>query len=518
MRFTMQMLFILVLIAASSSEASAQASLSGYNYAVVIPPTYGDNNAQDIHGLGQHLADELRKKTDLTILPYGAEYPSGTPYSQVMLVALEHTASNVSLRNQATLHFLTSNTKPIYSISKKATSMGSSFRRDVKNAIEKAVKELNQIRPQFDPTLTIAATADRFEMDPDNFYSYLDDMGVEVQDLEGIWQHDEGSYVVGIIRTPGSRLERYKGFIAEETVAKPEWTVGVVKFELTPTAIGGRYTASFNMADFSPQQMSVTHKTGFISFSFTPQGGTEQTFTYLKMYPGDGLTDPRTTSAKEELPSSVISTGSGFVMAKNRVVTNAHVIAGGNYFEIAFSDSLAFPLRLIEEDEANDVAVLALLPNESGQYPSIEGLEMGETPSARLGEEVFTIGFPLAGILSGEHTATDGSVSALSGLGDDPRFLQVSVPVQPGNSGGPLFDATGRVVGMITSKLSDSFAYQATNQLPQNVNFALKMDYILPLLGESKMNLAESEKNIEASRADLIEHLVEKVGQIIVYK
>lgn len=200
------------------------------------------------------------------------------------------------------------------------------------------------------------------------------------------------------------------------------------------------------------------------------------------------------------------------------MITNSHVIADGSNYEIAFSDTLRYPLRLLEEDQANDIAVLAILPNESGQYASIEGVQVTDPSKVRLGEEVFTIGFPLAGILSGEHTATDGSVSAVSGLQDDPRHFQVSVPVQPGNSGGPLFNERGEVVGVITSKLSDQYAYEVTKQLPQNVNFAVKINYVLPLLGSSKVDFDTSEENTDLSRADLIESLVEKVGQIIVFR
>jgi S1-C subfamily serine protease len=87
---------------------------------------------------------------------------------------------------------------------------------------------------------------------------------------------------------------------------------------------------------------------------------------------------------------------------------------------------------------------------------------------------VVTFGFPFAGMLSAGATLTTGEVSALSGLRDNQRHYQISAPVQVGNSGGPLFDLGGRVIGVVVSKLNAQRIAQVTGDLPQNVNFAVK--------------------------------------------
>lgn len=91
----------------------------------------------------------------------------------------------------------------------------------------------------------------------------------------------------------------------------------------------------------------------------------------------------------------------------------------------------------------------------------------------RLGEPVVVVGFPLWGLLAASPSVTTGTVSALAGPGNDSRLLQISAPVQPGNSGGPLLDEGGRVIGVVVSKLDALKVAEITGDLPQNVNFAI---------------------------------------------
>jgi hypothetical protein len=88
---------------------------------------------------------------------------------------------------------------------------------------------------------------------------------------------------------------------------------------------------------------------------------------------------------------------------------------------------------------------------------------------------VVTYGFPLSGLLSSGPTLTTGDVSALAGLRDNPMHFQISAPVQPGNSGGPLLDAQAHVIGVVVSKLNAARIAEMTGgDIPQNVNFAIK--------------------------------------------
>ena len=120
----------------------------------------------------------------------------------------------------------------------------------------------------------------------------------------------------------------------------------------------------------------------------------------------------------------------------------------------------------VARDGTNDLALLA-----TEQHPAQWA---HWRVSVRQGEDVVAYGFPLTGMLSSGGNVVTGNVTALAGLGDDSRFLQISAPVQPGNSGGPLFDRYGNVIGVVVAKLNALQIASATGDIPQNVNFAIK--------------------------------------------
>jgi S1-C subfamily serine protease len=113
--------------------------------------------------------------------------------------------------------------------------------------------------------------------------------------------------------------------------------------------------------------------------------------------------------------------------------------------------------------------------------PTPHYLELAPARSVRPGDPVFTVGFPMIGLLGPEPKFTDGSVSALSGLRGEASLVQITVPVQPGNSGGPLLNNLGQVVGIVTSSAAIPSFLEKAGTLPQNVNWAVKSEYARPL-------------------------------------
>jgi len=107
------------------------------------------------------------------------------------------------------------------------------------------------------------------------------------------------------------------------------------------------------------------------------------------------------------------------------------------------------------------------------------------TKPARVGEKVFTIGYPHPTLMGAEPKLTDGIINSLTGVGNDPRTFQISVPVQAGNSGGPLLNMKGEVVGIVTAKLSAAEVFKWTGDLSQNVNYAVKAPYLSVLLSST---------------------------------
>jgi hypothetical protein len=124
-------------------------------------------------------------------------------------------------------------------------------------------------------------------------------------------------------------------------------------------------------------------------------------------------------------------------------------------------------------------------------------------PPVRLGETVVSFGFPLAGSLSKEGNLTTGNVSALAGLRDDPTYLQITAPVQPGNSGGPLLDESANVIGVVTSKLDALKLAQRIGDIPQNVNFAIKAEVLKRFLDSRQLTYNEEVSSTRLEVADI---------------
>lgn len=192
------------------------------------------------------------------------------------------------------------------------------------------------------------------------------------------------------------------------------------------------------------------------------------------------------------------SSGTGFfINAEGFVLTNAHVVDGCSAIHVtAAENSSGSEAQVVARDVSNDLAVLktTLKPTKFAAFRT----------SIRLGESVEAFGFPLASILSSSGNFTLGNVTALSGVGDDSRFLQVSTPVQPGNSGGPLLDQNGNVVGIVSSKLNAIKIMIATNgDVPQNVNFAIKGSLATSFLDSNRITVSMGTATQQVSAPDL---------------
>ncbi len=154
--------------------------------------------------------------------------------------------------------------------------------------------------------------------------------------------------------------------------------------------------------------------------------------------------------------------GTGFVVSKEgHLLTNAHVVEGCESLQIAGQ-----VVGVLSVDDSFDLALL------KGEPSTSEVAAFSPRP-ASLNADITIAGYPLSGLLSGLNV-TRGSVTGLKGLAGDATTMQISAPVQPGNSGGPAVDSSGRVVGVVVSKLDAKLVAEATGDIPQNVNFAIR--------------------------------------------
>ena len=186
---------------------------------------------------------------------------------------------------------------------------------------------------------------------------------------------------------------------------------------------------------------------------------------------------PRTESSSKKSTSSEnpFASGSGFFITDDGyLISNLHVVKGATRVRLVTGAGL-IDAKVVQVDAANDLALLKV----DGKFSP---LAISSSRSAQLGGTVATVGFPDIGLQGFAPKLAKGEIASLSGAGDDPRYFQISVPVQPGNSGGALVDERGNVIGIVSAKLDAGAALAASGALPENVNYAVKSSLLLSFL------------------------------------
>ena len=221
-----------------------------------------------------------------------------------------------------------------------------------------------------------------------------------------------------------------------------------------------------------------------------------------------------TSPAPSQQPEQGIGTGTCFaVSSKGLLVTNHHVIDGASDVAVSFDAETMVPAKVITASEETDLAVLQV--NKSG----LTYLPVASSQDVEIGERVFTIGFPAIGTLGLDPKFADGSISSKSGIGGDSVAYQITVPIQPGNSGGPLVNHRGQVVGVITSTASAEAFLKATGSLPQNINWAVKAEHIRPLVDSLPRGVTSQNRTAAVRKtAQSVCLVVTNYGQAARYK
>lgn len=182
----------------------------------------------------------------------------------------------------------------------------------------------------------------------------------------------------------------------------------------------------------------------------------------------------------------VVSSGSGFVISKEgHIVTNHHVISKCTSILI-HTDMGKDPARVVVFDAFNDLAVL----QGSQTYASFLNLNRGQP---ELLQEVYVAGFPFGDQLSSSVKVTKGIVSALTGIGNNFSQIQIDAAIQSGNSGGPILDDSGSVLGVTVSKLNAEYMLENFGVIPENTNFGVKASVLVELLRSNDIPFTVSE-------------------------
>jgi formylglycine-generating enzyme required for sulfatase activity len=203
--------------------------------------------------------------------------------------------------------------------------------------------------------------------------------------------------------------------------------------------------------------------------------------------------------------SALIARGTGFIITKDGfLLTNHHVVKDGRRYLIHHGGSLLNASR-IGDDIENDLALLKI----GGRFDPVDFAPSG---SAKLGQSVFAYGFPNPGIQGVAVKVTRGIISGLTGIMDNERTYQIDAAVQPGNSGGPLTDESGNVLGVVSARINPQFAISSSGMLPENVNFAIKSRWVRTFL--SKYPDVESQTApVSTNGTIVVEEAVERVSK-----
>ena len=209
----------------------------------------------------------------------------------------------------------------------------------------------------------------------------------------------------------------------------------------------------------------------------------------------------RTGADPEKLISA--SSGSGFAVSSDgHVITNYHVIEGCQNVKIHHNGN-AIPATVVTFDTQNDLALL------KGSFRPTKVLALSNSRPELL-EDIVVAGFPFGQILSTEVKVTRGVISSLTGIGNNFSQIQIDAALQPGNSGGPILNDKGNVVGVAVAKLDVKKAFERFGALPENVNFGIKGGIVKTIL-ESKNITVPSPNQSTISKTELVKIIADGI-------
>jgi S1-C subfamily serine protease len=228
------------------------------------------------------------------------------------------------------------------------------------------------------------------------------------------------------------------------------------------------------------------------------------------------------TAVKKLPPPSSTTTGSGFFVSKlGHIVTNEHVVRKCGSVTVGDNATKQVTASVLETDKRNDLALLRISSTKMASAETkslisklnVQKLGLKLVPLAsgglvrsedvELGEDVLVAGYPYGELFSNTIKVTKGIVSASRGMGDDSGQFQMDAAVQPGNSGGPIYDANGNIVGVVVSQLNKLKVAKAIGSMPENVNFGIKASTVRQFLTSAGLPTKWSNRTERKSTKEL---------------
>lgn len=244
-----------------------------------------------------------------------------------------------------------------------------------------------------------------------------------------------------------------------------QWHFGDVKAILRASATYGLFKANWYMSDKTINtNVFAVFENNCMKIIIN-----NEDYVYMKMYP--------TSTNSADNPSALQEwSGTGFALNHGYVVTNYHVIENAKSVSIqgiSGDFSTQYNATIVATDKNNDLALLQITDTDFKGFGSIP--YNVKTTVSDVGEDIFVLGYPLTGTMGNEIKLTTGVISSKTGFQGDVSLYQISAPIQPGNSGGPLFDQKGNLIGVVNAKHKGA----------ENVGYAIKTSYLKNLIESS---------------------------------
>jgi S1-C subfamily serine protease len=483
----MKKILLSIILLYSIFISNAQ-TLDGFKY-VYIPTLTYQNDVDDFYGVSAMLRNSFTKKGFIVI----SENTNINTPCLILYGKINHTVTNPGSRNFVYISFTDCNNRVVLSVEGSSWD-GWNSKHMVQKSTQKAFDKINKINYKFNSSVIpnlILPEVEKTDETEQSLTAYFDTNTID--EIEGIYksyQSDQlGYYKIGIKKYGN----KYKAIIIESDLNY--WKQGEVKAIFETSSIKGFYSTKWYLGNKTPfETFALMDNAALLSVEFKDSKSSEKrTNKFIKMYPSENVK----ASTKID---GVKATGSGFVVSKDGVIaTNAHVVENADRIEIHLNTefgSKTYAATILLKDESNDVAILKI---DDDEFKGFNSLPYSILQTTEIGEDVFTIGYPLNSLMGDNYKVTNGIVSSNSGLKDDVRFIQITTPIQPGNSGGPLFNKDGNIVGLTTSKLNE----RAVGTSVENVNYAIKATYLiniynmLPKKEELSTNTSLSGKDLK---------------------
>lgn len=506
---------------------NSRVDISGYRYIHIKPIEYLEGKI-DKYGLEKKVK-ELFLNRGLIVLDGDAEKNlDDNLRGQLLYCRLKHHPVEASGFTSATVSLELFNVLRQKLYHSVAESGSHTFASNLRNAANKAFNAFSRGYMGFNPSSSLdlkegikKAFSDweRINVTEDQVRSYLNRNLDALDIIEGIWTElASNSYRIAIVKDAKNPHRDFVGIVmASETLY---WAPKQVMIEFIKTAYPGIYTTSYYTNNRSKLGVTATiDENGFLNLLVAGDDKDSIPRQLIKNYPEYPRFWASAPAISKDAPKASRS-GTGFLISnEGYIATNWHVIKNSNDITAYFPASdRSYSAKVRIKDTKNDLAILQL----QQFYPSNiakKTIPFRILPSqfAKLGEDIFAIGFPIGNTLGKSIKVSRGHIASLDGMEGDPTHFQISAPIQPGNSGSPVFNRYGDLIGIVVESLNTKYFQDEMGFVPQNVNFAIKSDYLLNLLSMLSGSHESQHYGAPSKTVASLEEIIERIKPYIAY-